>query len=86
MSSTTQPEIRDLKKEVQTLVNTKCKGRGFRLYVNSHRKDDDWIIIAVGPKRPGIAAYDYAQVLSDAEKELRERGYEHVILVPVLTD
>jgi hypothetical protein len=86
MRSTTTPRIRDLKKEVQALVNTKCSGRGFRLEVDGHRKDDDWIIIGVGPKEAGIRAYDYAQVLSEAEKELRVRGYEHVILVPVLTD
>ena len=34
----------------------------------------------------GIRAYDYVQVLSDVEKELKKSGLSNVLLVPALAD
>ena len=88
MSNATVSNIPDLLKEIQQLLDAKCRRRKFRLKVaaNGYREDDDWIVIAVPPTKPGIRAYEYVEILSEVEKELRARGIEKVVLVPVLAD
>ncbi|MBM4044283.1 MAG: hypothetical protein FJ279_04150 [Planctomycetes bacterium] len=88
MNKTAAPGIAELLKEVQTMLAAKCKRRRFRLRVPKHgyRVEDDWITIVVTPTRAGVDAYDYVNVLSVVEKQLRARGHEHVILVPAMGD
>ncbi|MCX7049201.1 MAG: hypothetical protein NTX50_27415 [Candidatus Sumerlaeota bacterium] len=88
MSSTIVMDITELLNEVQTLLDKECEQRDFHLKVpeNGYKIDEDWTIIAASPTRAGIRAYDYVEVLSKAEKELRTRGHKHVLLVPALQD
>jgi hypothetical protein len=88
MSNVAVPNIPDLIKEVQQLLDAKCRRRKFRLKVSADgvREDDDWIIIAVPPTKPGVRAYEYAELLNEVEEELHARGIEKVVLWPVLAD
>jgi hypothetical protein len=88
MSRAAVPNVAELVKEVQSLLDAKCKRRGFRLEVppDGCRIDGDWINIVVTPTKAGIRAYDYVEILSEVEKELRARGQEHVLLVPARVD
>jgi hypothetical protein len=88
MSKTTAPNIPELLKEVQTRLDAKCKKRDFSLQVlqDGYTVDDDWINIVVSPSKPDIRAYDYVEILSEVEKELRAAGHENVLLVPTLAD
>ena len=88
MSKITAPNIAELLKEVQSLLDAKCKRQNFRLEVpqDGYTIDNDWVNIVVAPAQAGIRAYDYVEILSDVEKELRARGHEHVLLVPALAD
>jgi hypothetical protein len=88
MSKTTVPDVAELLKEAQSLLDAKCKRQKFRLKIpaDGYRVDDDWITIVVSPTGTGLRAYDYVEILSAVEKELRARGHEHVLLVPALAD
>jgi len=44
--------------------------------------EDDWLYLCISPKHPGTRASDYAELLSDIEKELREQEIDNVLLVP----
>lgn len=86
MSKTAVPNIDKIRNGVQALLDSKCKRRDFRLEVSGHSTDEDWVLVVVVPTEAGIRAYDYAEILSEVEKELRasDRDYEHVLLVPTL--
>ncbi|MCX7048043.1 MAG: hypothetical protein NTX50_21470 [Candidatus Sumerlaeota bacterium] len=86
MSTITAPNIPELLKETQTLLNAECRRRKFRLQIpeNSYTIDDDWVIIVATPTKNGIRAYDYVEALFEVEKALCARGYEHVLLVPTM--
>lgn len=88
MSTAVIDNIPQLLKDVQTLLDAKCKRRNFRLKVpqDGYRREDDWIIIAVTPSNARVRAYDYVEILSEVEKELRGRGFEQVVLWPALPD
>lgn len=88
MSKTTASDIAELRNEAQSLLDAKCKRRNFRLVIpdDGYTVDGDWINIVVSPSKTGIRAYDYVEILSEVEKELRTRGHEHVLLVPALAD
>jgi len=78
----------DLLQEAQALLDAACKRRGFRLKIpqDGYRIDEEWTIIVATPTKAGVRAYDYVEVLSAVEKQLRARGHEHVILVPAMGD
>jgi len=88
MNKTVEPDITDLLKEVQALLDAKCKRRKFRLRVpkGGYTIHDEWITIVADPTRDNVRAYDYVEVLAEVEGELRARGHKHVLLVPALTD
>ena len=86
MSKTAVPNIDKIREGVQALLDSKCERRGFRMEVSGHSMDGDWVLVVVEPTKDGIRAYDYVEILSEVEKELRDsdRDYEHVLLVPTL--
>ena len=88
MSTTAVPDVMELLNEVQTLLDQECEQRDFLLKVpeNGYKIDEEWTIIAASPTKSGIRAYDYVEVLSKVERELRVRGHKHVLLVPALQD
>ncbi len=48
--------------------------------------EDDWLYVCVTPNEKGERASDYADLMSNIEKDLREKGAEHVLLVPAITE
>ena len=74
--------IPELLKEVQELLNAACRRKNFGLKVAGHTSDDDWINIVVSPTKVGIGAYEYTDILSNVEKQVRAHGDEHILLVP----
>ena len=48
--------------------------------------EDDWLYVCVTPDAKGESASDYANLMSDIEKELRKEGTEHVLLVPAIAE
>ena len=73
-------EVADLKKRTQELLDRACRRKKFALKVGDHRTEDESIYLVVTPKKPGIHGSEYADILSDVEREL---GDEHILLVPV---
>lgn len=86
MSKTAVPNIDKIRNRVQTLLDSKCKERDFRLEVSGHGTDEEWVLVVVEPTESGIRAYDYVEILSEVEKDLRDSDpdYKHVLLVPTL--
>ena len=60
--------------------------RGVHLQVAGERLDDDWLYVVVTPSQPGVRASDHARLMSRIERELRQDGKDHVLLVPALED
>ena len=83
--SRTVPELLEL---IQKLLDERCEKESFRLKVLSETKPDgEWTYFVVVPASGEVEAWRYAKVVSDVEFDLRfERGEEHLLLVPALTD
>ncbi len=62
--------------------------RGVHLGVrNGETKlEDDWLYVCVTPQSQGDRASDHAELMSEIEKNLRDEGYENVLLVPAVGD
>jgi len=54
--------------------------------VISDKLEDDWLYVAVAPSQPGVRALDHANTMATIERELRQSGKNHVLLVPILED
>lgn len=48
--------------------------------------EDDWLYIVVAPSQPGVRALDHANTMAKIERELRQKGKSHVLLVPTLEE
>ena len=86
MSEQTVRDVQDLLKQAQELLNAACRRKKFGLKVAGHTTDDDWINIVVTPTKEGVGAYEYTEILSKVENEIRAHGDEHVLLVPARAD
>jgi hypothetical protein len=84
----TQAEIDAILTEVRARLDTKRRATGVDLRVpqDGYLQNDDWLNVIVTPTAQGMRAYEYVDALSDLEKELRDNGIEHVLLVPALAD
>ena len=63
-----------------------ARANGVYLKVTEHRLDDDWLYVVVVPERPGTRASDHADLMSQIERDLRNAGDDHVLLVPAIED
>lgn len=59
---------------------------GVFLKLTGERLDDDWLYLTVELDRPGGRAADHARLMARIERQLRQDGYDQVLLVPALTD
>ena len=59
---------------------------GIHLKVASENLSDGWLYVVVVPTKPGVRASDYARLMSQIERELREQGDDKVLLVPALEE
>ena len=48
--------------------------------------DDDWLYLTVELDQPGGRAADHARLMARIERQLRQEGYDQVLLVPALAD
>ena len=69
---------------VQSILDRTRRWRKYDLKVASCTQDEDWTLVVVTPSRPGIRAYEYVEILSKIEDQLKTRGYDHVLLLPTL--
>lgn len=82
------------KQEVPSIIEfikarlTEARTEGVNLFVGDEawRLEDDWLTVTVAPGQEGQRASDYAELMTTIEKQLREKGDDNVILVPVLED
>jgi hypothetical protein len=60
--------------------------KGIHLQVTGEKLEDDWLYVVVAPSQPGTRALDHALYMSQIERQLRQQGKDHILLVPVLED
>jgi hypothetical protein len=60
--------------------------QGVHLQVTGDRLEDNWLYVAVAPSQPGVRASDHARLMSQIERELRQKGKDRVLLVPALDE
>lgn len=84
----TQTEIDSILKDVQDRLDERQR-RGelpLRIPQGAYLDDDPWLSVVVEPESPAVRAYDFVEILSDVESELRAAGIDHVLLVPAIAD
>jgi hypothetical protein len=81
----TQAEVPGIVAEVRKRL-AESANQGIHLHVTGDKLEDDWLYVAVAPSRPGVRALDHANLMSQIERELRQQGREHVLLVSTLEE
>ncbi len=81
----TQAEVPEIVAEVRKRL-AEIANEGVHLEVTSDKLEDDWLYVVVAPSQPGVRALDHALFMSKIERELRQQGKIHVLLVPVMED
>ena len=81
----TQAEVPGIVAEVRHRL-AEASNQGIYLQVISDKLEDDWLYVVVAPSQPGVRALDHAQTMSNIERDLRQSGKSHVLLVPALED
>ena len=83
----TQEQVPQIIHAVQQRLSEAAR-RGVHLAVRQEdsRLEDDWLYVTIMPTQEGERASDYAALMSEIEKELREQGTDHVLLVPAMAD
>jgi hypothetical protein len=84
----TPKDIQDILRQVRSKLDAQKIQKGVALQVakDGFVEDDDWLSVVVSPAAKGIRAYDYVEILGQVEKELRDDGVDHVVLVPAMAD
>ena len=87
-SMRSQAEIDAVIRDVRSRLDSKRNSTGLNLEVppDGYVQDDDWLSVIVTPALPGMGAYQYIEMLGELERELKNNGVEHVLLVPAITD
>lgn len=75
----TQQQVEPIIAQIRDLI----VAAGMPLGVAGGRLDDTWLTVIITSQQ-GIRASDYANFMSEIERELRRRGYDEVVLVPAL--
>ncbi len=81
----TEAQVPGIVAEVRQRLDEAAK-QGVHLQVVSEKLDDGWLYVVVTPSQPGQSASDHARVMSQIERELRQKGTDHLLLVPTLED
>jgi len=81
----THAEVPEILVEVRKRLED-VAAKGAHLQVTGEKLEDDWLYVVVAPSQPGTRALDHAVYMSQIERQLRQQGKEHVLLVPVLED
>lgn len=88
MSTIAANDLNAVLLKVQEKLTEREKRSGISLAVSreASRREDDWLYVVVAPATQGIRAYDYVSALGEVERELRQEGIDHVVLVPAIGD
>jgi hypothetical protein len=88
MSAITADDLNSVLQKVQEKLTAREQQSGVSLAVSreASRLEDEWLYVVVSPTRAGIRAYDYVSTLGQVERELKQEGFEHVLLVPAIAD
>lgn len=81
----TAAEVPEILTEVRQLLQEMDK-QGVHLEVAGEKLEDGWLYVIVTPSRAGVHALDHAESMSKIERDLRQKGKSHVLLVPTLDD
>ena len=81
----TQAEVPAIVAEVRQRL-AEAANRGIHLEVVRDKLEDDWLYVVVAPSQPGGRALDHADIMAKIERELRQEGKSHVLLVPTLDE
>lgn len=81
-------EVSGVVDKVRELLSRLGKDRSVVLELEDqdYKLEDEWLYLCVTSKKPGIRASDYAELLADIEKELRDQQIDNVLLVPAVAD
>lgn len=84
----TPEQVPEILVDVQKRLQEAALSSGVHLSVSEQdsRLEDDWLYVCVTPNEKGERASDYAELMSDIEKDLRKKGAEHVFLVPAIAE
>lgn len=77
-------DVRGLVERIQQRLVTLGQSRGVELQAveEESRLEDDWLYVSVTAPAAGVRVSDYAELLAEVEKELRDEGIRNVLLVP----
>lgn len=77
-------EIQTVIDQINTLLATLPKHRDVDLYVELEgtKFEDDWLYVCVDTNSTSVRVSDFAEALSEIERELRRHGVDNVLLVP----
>jgi hypothetical protein len=81
----TQAEVPGIVAEVRRRL-ADVAAQGIHLQVTGDKLEDDWLYVVVSPSQPGTHALDHANYMSKIERELRQQGKTHALLVLTLED
>ena len=85
----TQAEIDGILAQIRERLAARQQATGIALTIPPGgyvQEGDDWLSVIVAPNGNGMRAYEYVDALSQLERELRDKGLEKVVLVPVIAD
>jgi hypothetical protein len=69
--------------QILAQIKLRLNEAGDPIYVSGERLDDGWLMVAVEPTLPtNKRASEYANLMSAIERELRQTGFDEVLLVP----
>lgn len=73
----------NVEQAVERLLGQTPEGRTFDLHVIGSRTEDKWVHIVVAPRKEGIRAYEFAELLAKVEAKVREEQHrQEILLVP----
>jgi hypothetical protein len=70
--------------EIEDHIKGRITAKEIPLEITGRKLEDGWLTVVVVPTQAGIRASEYAEFMSEVERELREKGYDDVVLVPAL--
>ena len=84
----TQEQINSILHEIQIRIGAMKNISDLQLQVpvDGYLEDDEWLNVVVTPAKSGVRAYEYVEALSQLEKGLRASGFDHVLLVPAISE
>ena len=68
--------------EIEDHIKRRIADKRIPLEITDHKVDDGWLTVVVSPTQAGVRASEYAEFMSEVERELRKSGYDEVVLVP----